>query len=324
MSSPRIVLALVGAAWSLCADAAALGQSAPEGNLPMAPEVLRQRLAEDPFTIAALNTTSGGVMPTQKWTVLFADGVAVDAKWKKAPCGADGWNNSPRRELAAYQLQQLFLPPDEQVVPPAALRCVPLETYRAAAAPSPNVPHGRCVLGLLSAWVLHATPPDMLPDPERFSRDMAYARAFGTLNIFTVLAAHRDAKYSNLLISRDRHYPRMFAVDNGIAFGGTLYNFFTWHLDHLVVGGVPASTIERLRGVTAADIERLQVVAELRADPDGILRPVPPSAPVDTGRGVRWLPDGIQLGLTAEEIAGVLARRRELLDRVDAGMIPTF
>jgi hypothetical protein len=321
-----IVRAVLGFELLLTVAAAAVAQpSGPGGNLPIPPREVERHLRDEPFEITAVSSTKGGIMATAKWTLAFRDGQSLDAKWKAAPSGGDGWNNSPRREVAAYQVQQLFLDPDEYIVPPIAARCVSFDVYRAFDKhPAANLPHGQCVFGALSAWLRNVEKPDATLQPERFSRDNWYAYEFGKLNVLTYVITHRDAKGSNFLMSTDPHNPQIFAVDNGIAFGGELYNFFTWHFDNIVVGGLPRQTIERLRRVRPEDLAHLGVVAELRAGADGVLRSVPPSANVDPNAGVRLLPDGIQLGLTAEEIDLVASRRQELLERVDRGEIPTF
>ena len=46
-------------------------------------------------------------------------------KLRRAEPGAEDFNNRPRYDLAAYELQKLFLEPAEYVVPPTALRFVP-------------------------------------------------------------------------------------------------------------------------------------------------------------------------------------------------------
>jgi len=304
---------------------AAAQPSGPNGNLPMRADLLQQRLQNDPFEIVEVEKTSGGVMDTAKVTLRFADGFTSAAKWKRAPDGGDGWNNSPRREIAAYAAQQLFFTPEEYLVPPIAPRCIPLDVYRPiAAGAQSNVPSGRCVYGALSAWIQNVKPAEPTLDPDRFSHDLPYACRFGTLNIFLDLIAHRDARASNLLMSTKPDNPEIFSVDNGIAFGGTLYNFFMWHFDRIAVQGIPRDMVERVRRVTSADLDRLGVVGELRVGPDGILRSVPPSANVDPTKGQRTLPDGMQFGLTTEEIEGMKSRRQELLDRVNRAEISTF
>lgn len=304
--------------------------SGPGGNLPLPAPALQRRLQNDPFEVVATEATTGGIMKTQKLTLAFPDGERIDVKWKVAPDGGDGINNSPRRELAAYTVQQFFLDPDDFVVPPVAVRCIPFDVYGEIdhdddddVEVQANLPPARCVFGLLSAWLENVTQPDEAWDRERFSRDPRYAYHFGNLNILTNLIEHRDAKASNFLISKDPKNPQTFSVDNGISFSG-LYNFLTWHYDNIVVGGLPARAVERLRRVTAQDLERLAVLAELQPDADGILRPAPATANTDHTKGVRRVGDGIQIGLTQEEIAGVNERLKKLLEEVKDGKEPVF
>ena len=58
------------------------------------------------------------------------DGEVFRVKWRAQSTTTS--RNSPRRELAAYAVQKLFLEPEEYVAPPTAPHCFPLEAYRAA------------------------------------------------------------------------------------------------------------------------------------------------------------------------------------------------
>jgi hypothetical protein len=316
----------LAAALLVCAARGALAQpSGPDGNIPLPAPELQRRLQNDPFEIVAVGKTKGGIMTTEKLTLAFADGERVEVKWKAAPDGGEGLDNSPRRELGAYVVQQLFLDPEDFVVPPVAVRCIPFDAYRPVApSATPNLPHARCIYGTLSAWLEHVTQPDSTWDPDRFSRDPRYAYRFGNLNVFTYLIAHHDAKASNFLMSTvDPLDPQIFSIDNGIAFSG-IYNVFTWHFDHILVGGLPAQTVERLQRIRPDDVERLAVLAELQPDADGILRPAPPTAGTDHQQGLRPVGDGIQIGLTTAEIAGINQRLQALLTDVRDGKEPEF
>jgi hypothetical protein len=299
--------------------------SGPNGNIPLSPETLRRRMQDDPFEITAVAAAGGGVMGASKITMRFLDnGFVAQAKWKAAPHGGDGWNNSPRREVGAYAVQQWFLDPDDYVVPPAAARCIALDVYRPIdPEASPNLPGARCVFGLLSAWLSNVGVEPAL-QRDRFSHDPRYAQHFADLNLLAYLIAHRDARTNNFLMSTDPANPQVFSVDNGIAFGGVLYNFFTWHFDQIAVGGLARQSIDRLRNVQPSDLARLAVLGEFRADPNGVLRVVAPSATTDPTQGTRQIPGGIQFGLTTEEIDAVAARLRELLERIDRGEMKTF
>lgn len=318
----RIAVAAMAAVAT--ATMAAAQPSGPHGNIPLPAAELQRRLQNDPFAIVAVGSTSGGIMETEKLTLQFADGVRVDTKWKAAPCGGEGVNNSPRRELAAYTVQQLFLDPDDFVVPPVAVRCIPLDAYAPISRDaSPNLPGARCVYGLLSVWLENVREPDPAFDRDRFSRDRRYADHFANLNMLTMLILHRDAKASNFLMSTDPANPQIFSVDNGISFSG-IYNFLTWHYDHLVVGGLPKQSVDRLRQVNPGQLQRLAVLAELQPDADGILRPAPATPGTDHTVGLRQVGDGIQIGLTDEEIAGVDQRLHALLSAVVTGQEQLF
>ena len=301
-------------------------RSGPAGNLPLPPETLQRRLQDDAFQITANKAAGGGVMGAHKLTLSFPDdGFTTDVKWKVAPHAGDGWNNSPRREIGAYVVQQLFLDPDDYVVPPIAVRCIPVDAYRAVDAhQKPNLDGTACVYGTMSAWLRNVRPADPPLDPDRFSHDARYAYHVGHLNLLTYLIKHKDAKPGNMLISTDPANPQVFSVDNGIAFGHVLFNFFALHLNRLVIGGVPKQSLERLRRVTRADLDRLGVLGELRVDKNGVLRSVPPSANVGPSAGERTLPDGIQFGLTTEEIDEIEERLRQLRVRVGEGELATF
>jgi hypothetical protein len=249
----------------------------------------------------------------------------ISAKWKEAPASADGWNNSLRREIGAYVVQTLFLEPEEQVVPPVAARCIPLDVYRPVVEDArPNLEGTSCVFGTLAAWLGNVEVPKNAFDTERFSHDLRYARSFGNANLLAYLIAHRDARPGNFLASTDPSNPQLFAVDNGIAFGGVLYNFFVWHFDAIRVRGLPKQSIDRLRKVGRRDLEALGVVGQLEADSAGILRNVEPTANLAPTEGVRLGPGRVQFGLTTAEIDAIDERLRELLKRIDAGELAVF
>ena len=298
--------------------------SGPDGNIPLPAPELQRRLQNDPFQIVEVGKTHGGIMTTEKLTLQFADGTKVDAKWKAAPTSGDGWNNSPRRELAAYTAQQLFLDPDDYLVPPVAVRCIPLDVYGPLSKTATGtLPDTKCVLGTLSAWLDNVKEPDNSWDPKRFEQDPRFAYHFGNLNILTNLIRHRDAKRSNFLLSTDALNPQMFSVDNGISFDG-LYNFFTWHFDQIRVAGLPKQSIERLQKATPEQVDRMVVLVELQPDADGILRAAPATPGTDHTQGVRMVGKGVQMGLTTEETTEIYQRLQALLADVRDGKEQVF
>jgi hypothetical protein len=323
MTLLRILLIATAA---LIAHDVAAQPSGPDGNIPLPAPVLEQRLLNDPFQVVAVGKTSGGIMTTEKVTLLFpSDGMRIKAKWKAAPSGGGGWNNHPSREIGAYQVQELFLDPEDYVVPPSVARCIPLADYAPIQADAkPTLPHTRCVLGTLSAWLDNVEEPKETYDVERFKRDPRFARLFANLNILTYLIAHRDRRPSNFLISTDELNPQMFSVDNGIAFGDMLFNYLNWQFDHIVIGSVPAAAVARLRAVTPARLQAFAVLEDLQPDADGILRPVSGAAVVDPTRGERLDGKGVQIGLTTAEIRDLAQRVRDLLANVDSGALKVF
>ncbi len=293
-------------------------------TLPAPVETLEDRLQSD-FTIAADDAAGSGVMGARKLTLVFQDGFRMETKWKAAPVGGDGWNNSPRREVGAWAVQKLFLDPADYPIPPVVARGIPLDAYRIVdPAAEPNLDGTRSVFGGLAAWMQNVSQPARAFDPERFARDTQYAFHFANLNLLAYLIAHRDARGSNFLMPTDPSDSRVFSIDNGIAFGGVLYNFFTWHFDQILTVGLPRQSIERLRRISRQDVTRFGVLGQLEADSAGVLRAVTPADNFDPNAGVRVAPGRIQFGLTIGELDAVEQRRVDLLVRIDAGEINLF
>ena len=250
----------------------------------------------------------------------------LDVKWRVAPPGdADGWNNAPRKELATYAAQKWFLDPQDYVVPPIALRCIPLADYHPIdPAPEPTLPGTRCVLGTVMVWLHDTKVPERLYEEQRFYLDSTYARHLAHFNLLTYLVEHRDTRRGNLLVARNEANRRVFAVDNGIAFGGRLYNLFDDDWADLRVPALPRRSVGRLARLGREDLLALGTVAQMREDPDGVLRPVPPDAPLDPRRGARRRDGELQLGLTEDEIEELGERLEELLEDVEEKEIPLF
>ncbi len=294
---------------------------------PLPPADLEHVLMHEALEVRSHESIGRGVTGAAKEKVyIAARGDAFALKWKPVPAAdADGWNNSPRRELAAYEVQKWFLDPDDYVVPTSALRCSPLERYRLLDPDAePTIPGVRCVLGWVMVWLEHVTVPKRLYERERFLADPAYAFHLGNFNLLTYLIDHRDGRAGNFLVSNDAANRRVFSVDNGIAFDPVIYNYFVSNWHRLWVPAVRREAIARLRQVTAADIEALGVVADLVADADGILRYRTPGTNLDPARGARVRPGRVQLGLTQRERRGVSARLAALLAAVDAGTMAVY
>jgi len=296
---------------------------AQDSNFLFSISEIERRLQYEAFEIFQVRDSRFSGDITKRVTLKFPDSVFMQVKWKRAP--KDGWgvNNEPRYEIAAYQLQKLFLEPPAYVVPPTLGRSLPLEAYRALDPEvAPTFKNTACVFFVLQYW-LQQVSQEGVYDQKRLSSDSTYARHIGNMNILSYLIDHKDSNIGNFLISTDPAHPRVFAVDNSMAFASLESNKgYEWR--KLRVKHLPARTIERLRRITKEDLEKaLGVVAQFEIK-DGQLVPVAASDCLDKNRGVRQKENIVQFGLTSYEINGVRDRLQKLLRDVDSGKIKTF
>jgi hypothetical protein len=292
-------------------------------NIPRPVEELERELATAPFSIATAEISrpkaKGDI--TLKAELSFGGQAPYRVKLRRAEPGAEKFNNRPRYDLAAYELQKLFLEPAEYVVPPTALRTIPLkELLPYAPGARPTFRGADEVFVVLQYWLHEVKVIEDVYDAQRFDTDFSYADNIGQLNVFTLLIAHGDSNVGNFLISRAMAGARVFSVDNGVAFHfnqsdrGQLWK-------PIRIGRIPSETARRLRGVTRDELDRrLGVIGTWRRE-NGHWVPVPSSANLDAHRGVRFEGDLVQMGLTGLEVGGVWRRLRQLLDDVDAGEI---
>jgi hypothetical protein len=237
----------------------------------------------------------------------------------------DGIDGAPRKELAAYVLQQLFLDPEEYVVPSCGVRCVPVDEWRRhGGAGDPQVPGTRCTLAIASLRLQDVTVPGVLYDRERFLTDATYARYLADFNLFTYLAGHSDGGAGTFLVSTDDRRRQVFAVDNRVTFGRRRPGSVPSDWSIIRVAALRRRSVERLRQVKEEDLRVLRVVWQLEGDATGTMRPVKPGRPMNPDRGAIVKDGVVQLGLTDGEIADVWRRIEILLEDVDAGKIPLF
>jgi hypothetical protein len=314
-------LAAISLALGLCVPA-----EAQDLNIPRPAAEIERELATEPFRIesAEISRPKAKGDITLKAEVSFDGAPPYRVKLRRAEPGAEDFNNRPRYDLAAYELQKLFLDPAEFVVPPTALRFVPLAELR------PFAPEARAtfrgsdeVLVVLQYWLQEVKVIADVYDPARFAADAAYARHIGQLNVLTWLIQHGDSNVGNFLISRAEEGARVFSIDNGVAFAfnesdrGQLWK-------SLRVERLPADTVERLRGVTEDELQRrLGVLAEWRLQ-DGRWIAANPGENLGPARGVRASKEAVQLGLTKSEAGTVWRQLQRLLKDVDSGKITTF
>lgn len=297
---------------------------AQDANIHFATAFIEQRLTTDSFKVEAIRGSRWEADRTQRVVMMFADSTLMQVKWAKAAGGSDIFNNVPRYEVAAYELQKLFLEEKDYVVPPTVMRVIPLDFYRTLDRRVKPTFGGKTdgVLVVLQYWLWQVGPRDVL-DEDRAKRDDRYAYHLGNANIFTYLVRHLDSNAGNFLLSDDTLNPRIFAVDNGVAFASVPGDRGTeWQT--MRVKRVPAATVEKLKTITKEDLQRrlgTLVQFEIR---DGKVVAVEPGENLNPKRGVRRTDTLIQMGLTEAEINDIYGRLERLLEMVERGNLKTF
>lgn len=302
------------------------GAAAQDLNVPRAAEEIERELAQEPFAIetAEISRPKAKGDITLKAEVSFDGAAPYRVKLRRAEPGAEDFNNRPRYDLAAYELQKLFLDPAEFVVPPTALRMMPLtELAPWAPAARPTFKGSDEVLVVLQYWLQDVKVIEDVYDPQRFGSDPVYARHIGQLNVLTCLIEHGDSNVGNFLISKAEAGARVFSVDNGVAFA---YNesdrSHLWQ--ELRVDRLPADTVARLRSVTEDELHRrLGVLAQWKLH-EGQWIAESPGMNLGAGRGVRTSEGTVQLGMTRSEIGRIWRELQRLLESVDRGKVGTF
>ena len=309
---------------------AVLGWAAPvlpqDANIGLPVPEIEKMLAADDFTIVAAEISrpkaKGDI--TLKADVSFGGQPPIRVKLRKAEPGADSFNNVPRYDMAAYELQKLFLDPAEYVVPPTALRFVPLAEFRKY---SPGVERtfagAEQVLAVIQYWLQDIKVVADVYNQATFDSDAVYARHIGQLNILTDIIDHADSNAGNFLISRASPGARVFSIDHGVAFAseesdrGKLW--FKLRVDRL-----PADAVERLRKITPAMLQdSLGVVAQWQLK-DGAYVPSPKGENLAPNQGVRREGAILQMGLKKSEITKIARALENLLKQVDSGDVKTF
>ncbi|HQR25170.1 MAG TPA: hypothetical protein PK163_10315 [Steroidobacteraceae bacterium] len=303
-----------------------LAATAQDANFALPVPELEQMLANAPFTIVAAEISrpkaKGDI--TLKADVSFDGKPPIRVKLRKSEPGADTFNNVPRYDLAAYELQKLYLDPAEYVVPPTALRFVPLGDFRKYEPDTKRTFSGADeVLSVMQYWLQDIRVIADVYDPAMFESDPVYARHIGQLNILTDLIDHGDSNVGNFLISKTTPGARVFSVDNGVAFASSESDRGrAWA--ELRVKRLPADAIDRLRKLTLDSMQQSLGVLVQWEMKDGAFHPVPPTANLAPSRGVRRSDAVLQMGLTQSEINKVWRNLQRLLAQVDSGNVTTF
>lgn len=283
-----------------------------------------------PVEVLSREVTKAGMTGAEKVKVhLLGRKEDLTLKVKVFPRQLDGFNNSPRRELATYAIQHFFLDPADYVVPTTGVQCIPVDDWKRHH-PGQSmvvVPGTKCTLVSYAFWLENVKLPDAIFDKDRFLSDPLYAYHLAHYNLLTYLVGHHDQRRGNVLVSEDDQDRRVFSIDNGVSFDPFLFNWFyppTFMWREVRVPAIPRKTIERLRSLDRKDLESLHVVVQLTGDEKGILRVEAPEAAIEKDEGVSVRGTTVQLGLTRDEVEDVWERIEDLLKDVDAGQIGLF
>jgi hypothetical protein len=315
------------AAAALLGTLALAGPPAPavaqDANVALPVAELERMLRSEPLRIVSAEISrpkaQGDI--TLKAEVAFGGRPPLRVKLRKAEPGAEAFNNVPRYDLAAYEVQKLLVDGPEYLVPPTALRMIPLAELRPySPAVDPTFKGSDEVLCVVQYWLQEVRVTEDVLDGALYATDPVYARHIGQLNAFTYLIRHGDSNLGNFLLSRAPSGPRVFSVDNGVAFAaeesdrGKLWQ-------RMRVERLPADTVERMRWLGAADLRsQLGVLAQWQLE-DGRFVSVKPGANLAPRRGVRRTGGTLQMGLTESEIDDVRRRALRLLKTIDDGAI---
>lgn len=314
------LLKRVAALWLLGIAATVAAQ---DSNITQPVAELERLLAAEPIVIekaeSSRPTAKGDI--TLRAEVSFGGAPAMRVKLRKAEPGADEFNNVPRYELAAYELQKLFLDPAEFVVPPTVLRFVTFADFARHQKDVLRTFSGADqVLAVVQYWLHNIASPADVYSAARFESDPRYARHIGQLNILSHLIEHRDANLGNFLIGKAETGARVFSVDHGVAFASADSDRGDVWKD-IRVERLPADAVARLREITLPVLtQHLGVLAQWRLEGERYVA-VALGPNLASHRGVRRSGKDLQMGLSSKEIAAVDRLRERLLKRIDAGAI---
>lgn len=297
---------------------------AQDANIRERPSDVERLLKQGDFDIGTRRGARYEGDRTDQVMLEFESGEQLLAKWARAPRGGEEFNNAPRYEVAAYEVQKLFLDPEEYVVPPTVCRCFTPAVYaeHAGERSEPTFRGTNCVLTVLQYWLWNVTATDVW-DRDRLRSDDAYARHAANLDVLTYLIDHKDANVGNFLVSTLPQNPRVFAVDNGVIFRSKRSDRGDqW--GELRVKRIPRETVDRLRELTREELEqRLGVLTHFENRGFEYVA-AEPSRNLEPGDGIRVEGDTIQLGLDRREIRDLHRRIQRVLEKVDSGDVELF
>ena len=295
-----------------------------DSNIAFPVEEIEKKLKHDEFEIFRFRDLRFKGDIGKRVILRYSDQKDLQIKWRRALSGGHEFNNAPRFEIAAYELQKLFLDESDFVVPPTLARGYTLESYKSIEADAdPTFKDPDIVLVMMQYWLNTVTVGGEVYNKEKFNTDPLYAKHFANTNIMTYIINHQDSNEGNLLTSTDEKNPRVFTVDNGVTFSSPKSNRGAkWK--HIRVKRIPKKTVDRLRAITSDELyKKMGVVAQLELV-NGEVKSVESSANLNSKKGVRQKGGLIQLGLTTKEIRAVEKKIKYIVKQVDKGKYELF
>jgi hypothetical protein len=254
----------------------------------------------------------------------------IRAKWRAQSTG--DLLNEPRKELAAYAVQKLFLDEGELVVPPTVAYCFGAAEYaRFDAKAKPSFQGTECIFGFVSYWLEDVKtvgaarqsgllgPGAGIWEAKLFARDPEYRDSVSDSNLLTYLINHGDAHDEQFVLQQSPRGLRAYVVDNSIAFRSIKNPMLLVRQDwsQIQVPSLPRTAISRLRALTAADYARLGNIGELELRGGTLVNYRSAEPLASDGTTMSWTGSRLRIGLTRGEIALVQAQARDLLARAD-------
>lgn len=283
---------------------------------------LTERLARDPIEVLGLEPTKDGAGGAAKGLIRIPGDpeLVLEVKMKAVNDGGSGFNNDPRKQVAAYELSELLFPPGLGVVPPTTVRCIPARAFPVSETKLPEFRESQCVMTLVQLWLPGLEQFEMPKAPLSHPQQAALSR----FDLFTFMVEHGDSNPFNFLMTKDSKRPHYLSIDHEFAFSGIVFNPLPViegkDKSGLEVETIPDDTARRIHALNPTQLRRLATVAEFRLR-DGVWTQVDPGANMDEGSGFRVEGDRLQFGLTEEEIEELGDKRIEVLEKLKTGSL---
>jgi hypothetical protein len=329
--SKHLPLAAPAAPLTLPTRLCMVGESPPSCRAPQQIEAL---LSATPKLLGMADTPSGSQGAKILTLSSTARGAQIVFRVRWRAQSSTGLINEPRKELAAYAVQKLFLSEQELVAPPTVAVCLPLADYRRFEPKEPpTFENIDCVLGFASYWLeggedvgaaqksgtLHKSAG--IWDQQLFETDPVYRSSVSNANVFTYLINHGDAHEKQFMLEHTRRGLRTYVVDNSIAFLSIKNPMLLVREDwsQIQIPAIPQSLVARLKALTVAQLRALSSIVELEKRDRQLLPSNPNLERIPTdGHAMSWQGPRLRIGLSNREIELVAARVRELVERPEA------